>query len=61
MKYKNVSDVRQRFRAGGKVYSVDPGKTVDVSVEITSGVLGVMESVDNGEMRKSKKSKERDV
>ena len=57
MKYKNVSDITQKFRAGGKVYSVEPRKTVDIPVEMTSGVLGVMELVDNGEMRKTKKSK----
>ena len=54
MKYKNVSEVEQKFRVGGKRYSVKPGKTVDVSVEITSGVLGVMQ-LESGEMKKSKK------
>ena len=55
-KYKNVSKVEQKFRAGGKCYSVKPGKTVDLSVEITSGVLGVME-LESGEMKTSKKRK----
>ena len=54
-KYKNISEQEQRFRSGGKRYSVKPGKTVDISVEITSGVLGVMELVESGEMKKSKK------
>ena len=53
-KYKNVSKFEQKFRAGGKRYSVKSGKTVDLSVEITSGVLGVME-LESGEMKKSKK------
>ena len=55
-KYKNVSKVEQKFRAGGKLYSVKPGKTVDIPVEITSGVLGVME-LESGEMKTSKKTK----
>lgn len=55
MKYKNISEVEQKFRAGGKRYSVEPGKTVDIPVEITSGVLGVMELVETAEMKKSKK------
>lgn len=56
MKYKNISKVEQKFRAGGKRYSVKPGKTVDVSVELTSGVLGVME-LESGEMKTNKKNK----
>ena len=56
-KYKNVSKGEQKFRAGGKRYSVKPGKTVDISVEITSGVLGVMELVESGEMKTSKKNR----
>ena len=59
-KYKNISEVEQKFRAGGKRYSVKPGKTVEIPVEITSGVLGVMELVESGEMKKSKKIKESD-
>jgi len=58
-KYKNVSKIEQKFRAGGKIYSVKPGKSVDLPVEITSGVLGVMEA-ESGEMKKSKKQMERD-
>ena len=56
-KYKNVSEVEQRFRAAGKRYSVKVGETVEIPVEITSGVLGVMESVESGEMKTSKKKK----
>ena len=55
-KYKNVSKVEQRFRAGGKRYSVKSGKTVDIPVELTSGVLGVME-LESGEMKTNKKNK----
>ena len=54
-KYKNISNIEQRFRAGGKRYSVKSGKTVDIPVELTSGVLGVMELVETREMTKSKK------
>lgn len=57
-KYKNVSKIEQRFRVGEgekkKVYSVKPGRTVEIPVEITSGVLGVME-LESGEMKKVKK------
>jgi len=53
-KYKNVSKVEQKFRAGGKRYSVKPGKTVDVPVELTSGVLGVL-ILESGEMKTNKK------
>ena len=56
-KYKNISEVEQKFRAGGKRYSVKPGKLVDVSVEITSGFFGVIELVEDREMKKSKKNK----
>ena len=56
-KYKNVSKTEQKFRVGGKRYSVKPGKTVDIPVEITSGVLGVMELVESGEMKINKKNR----
>ena len=54
-KYKNVSKVEQKFRVGGRRYSIKVGKIIDLPVEITSGVLGVMELVESGEMKINKK------
>ena len=46
-KYKNISKVTQRFRAGEagkkKVYSVEPGKEVDVPVEISAQNMKLVE------------------
>ena len=57
MKYKNVSKYEQTFRAGEggkkKVYTVKPGKTIDLPVEISHGAM----ELESGEMKKNKNIK----
>lgn len=54
-RYKNVSKVEQKFRAGElgkkKVYTVKPGKEIELPVEISAQM---MEKVEQDTKRKSK-------